>query len=80
MQWLVVILSTVFVLSLLVWYGASSERRAFNGGVCPTCKKPLRWFDTDSQGGRGYSCRDCDYTCWVSYPWVDRKYRDSYVW
>lgn len=80
MQWLVVIPTVIAVFLLVGWYAARCESRRFNGGVCPSCNKPLRWFDTDSQGGRGYTCRDCDYTCWVSCPWVDRKYRDSYVW
>lgn len=48
-----------------------SEKKNFNNGICPHCNKELRRFDTDSQGGRGYCCDDCDYYVWVSYNCVD---------
>ena len=49
---------------------ASIERRTWNRGQCK-CGSPLEYFDTDSQGGRGYVCRSCNRTVWISYPWVD---------
>ena len=46
------------------------ERKGFNNGICPHCDKELRYFDTDSQGGRGYCC-DCGYCTWISYKCID---------
>lgn len=43
------------------------EKKAYNNGYCPNCGEKLRHFDTDSQGGRGYTCKKCGYTTWVSY-------------
>lgn len=55
--------------------GISLEKKAFNNGFCPECGSRLEYFDTDSQGGRGYCCRKCNYHTWVSYDTVDKKYR-----
>jgi predicted RNA-binding Zn-ribbon protein involved in translation (DUF1610 family) len=54
----------VTVISLLVSY---SEYKNWNGGVCPNCGEKLRYFDTDSQGGEGWTCDKCNHTAWVSY-------------
>ena len=56
--------------------GARLETKGFNNGICKRCGNKLRYFDTDSQGGRGYTCDKCDYTTWVSYERVDRKFRE----
>lgn len=59
----------------IVW-AIHSEKKDFNNGICPRCGAKLVHFDTDSQGGRGYTCRQCNkYYTWVSYPSVDREYR-----
>lgn len=52
---------------LIVHFASKAEAKAWNGGICPHCGKPLRHFDDDSQGGHGWCCDDCDYTTWVSY-------------
>lgn len=49
------------------------ERKRFNKGICPKCNAKLVCFDTDSQGGRGYICRKCNYTTWVNYTHIDKK-------
>ena len=41
-------------------------------GKCPDCDAPWRYYDTDSQGGRGYTCDTCPRGVWVSYPGIDR--------
>jgi len=51
--------------------GYTLERRDWNNGYCARCCQPWRYFDTDSQGGRGYEC-GCR-TCWISYPGIDQK-------
>ncbi len=53
--------------------GITLEKKGYNGGRCPRCGKKLVYFDTDSQGGRGYTCRRCNYTTWVSYSCVDGR-------
>ena len=70
------------VIALIVFGGffaSRSESKKFNKGVCPNCGAGLvlnGWM-VDSQGGRGWTCptKDCHYTAWVSYPFVDKKYR-----
>ena len=64
------------------------ERKSFNNGKCPHCGSDLKWEDSDSQGGRLWMCpthyamKDesgkplCPgYSCWVSWPSVDKKQR-----
>lgn len=58
----------------LVATGIILEKRDFNNGFCPHCNQRLKFFDTDSQGGRGYCCPGCNYITWVSYKSVDREY------
>ncbi len=51
------------------------DRRDWNGGRCRRHLRRWRHFDTDSQGGRGYSCdRGCN--TWISWP-VDRRVRST---
>lgn len=44
------------------------EYYEYNHGVCRKCGHKLRSFDTDSQGGTGYTCDKCDNSFWISYP------------
>lgn len=55
--------------------GVLLERKDFNGGRCPHCEGELDNFDTDSQGGNGWTCRACHYYTWTSYPlrWLGGK-------
>jgi hypothetical protein len=62
---------TIIVLALIIGYFL--EKKAFNDGICPHCGKPLEYYDTDSQGGRGYICNHCDYGCWVSWKCIDKE-------
>lgn len=36
--------------------GILLEKKDYNLGICPHCKKKLLLFDTDYQGCRGYIC------------------------
>jgi hypothetical protein len=59
---------------LLVYLSIRSERKDWNGGRCDLCGGPWECFDVDSQGGRGYVCRNHEfghYGPWISWPWVD---------
>jgi predicted RNA-binding Zn-ribbon protein involved in translation (DUF1610 family) len=65
-------LIAVSVYLVLTGIGYYLESKAYNEGVCPDCGGKLRFFDTDSQNGRGYMCEKCYYTTWVSYSNIDK--------
>lgn len=62
----------VFLLIVLPFclLGSRLEGWQWHGGHCSRCGSPWRYFDTDSQGGRGYKC-GCGRCIWVSWPSVD---------
>ena len=63
----------IVVLIVIFIIGIFSEKKDYNNGICPKCNQRLHHFDTDSQGGRGYICDKCNYTTWISYPFIDKK-------
>lgn len=63
--WPVILSIIAFVIVVLT--ARHIEKKSWNNGVCPKCGGRYRLFGTDSQGGRGYSCEDCDHTIWISY-------------
>lgn len=63
------ILVIFLVLILLARY---QEKKDWNNGKC-NCGSNWEYFDTDSQGGRGYLCRKCGKFIWISYS-VDKNY------
>lgn len=64
-------MSAVIIVVLCgVLIAISRERKAWNRGVSPE-GEPWRRFDTDSQGGRGYTDFSGNY-CWISWP-IDRS-------
>lgn len=69
-----IILSVITIIYIICKIASTFEKRSFNNGICKECGNKLVHFDTDSQGGRGYTCRHCDYTIWVSYPSVDKRF------
>ena len=63
------------IMSVWAWY---SEKRDWNNGVCLQTGEYWKYFDMDSQGGRGY--RSGEYVVWISHPGIDpkdRRYRDD---
>ncbi|HND70157.1 MAG TPA: hypothetical protein PL112_25330 [Candidatus Obscuribacter sp.] len=60
---------TLVIAILLLVSGAvfarNAEKKVWNNGICAKYGEPWVHFDNDSQGGRGYKCRD--ETCWISY-------------
>ena len=62
------IFAIVLVLGLIA--AIVHERKLWNNGICAEYNEPWVHFDNDSQGGRGYKCRDRH--IWISWP-VDRK-------
>ena len=63
--WVVVVVTVLLV--CVIPLGYFSEKRHWNEGVCPECGGFFRYFDIDSQGGRGYKCPDCGSVTWVSW-------------
>lgn len=65
----------------IVYLGYRLDVYAWNGGICRICGGRMNWFDTDSQGGRGYRCENDNWEpekhphrcVWISYPRVDMK-------
>ena len=47
------------------------ESKDWNNGFCRECRTAWKYFDTDSQGGRGYKCSNKHYF-WASYK-VDKN-------
>ena len=62
-----IVIVAVGITAVIAFIASYFEYKGWNGGVCPRCGKPLRYFDTDSQGGEGWTCDGCNYTAWVSY-------------
>ena len=75
----VIILIVCSLLLVLIFsrIGVYIEKKSFNNGKCLICGYPLRNFDTDSHGGRGYICDRCHYNTWVSYHSVDKKFLEG---
>ena len=66
------IIISVLGASGIIW-GYFSEKASWNNGICTETGEPWVYFDTDSQGGRGYKSGDyC--TTWISYPGIDHNY------
>lgn len=62
----------LILISGVVW-SYCSEKKLWNNGFCYVCGTPWKYFDTNSQGGRGYCCDSCQDKIWIS--WVfDRKH------
>lgn len=65
-----------FLVVCAISIGIYLEKKEYNNGRCRQCGKVLRYFDMDSQGGRGYCCDGCGYHTWVSYKTVDKKHKE----
>ena len=49
------------------------EKKEWNGGFCTECPgSKVVYFDSTSQGCRGYRCDECQRRIWISYPGVDK--------
>lgn len=66
------ILSVFIILGLVAWW---LERKIWNNGICKVNGLPWEYFDTDSQGGKMY--RAGDYTCTISWPFIDNAQQEQ---
>lgn len=69
---------TICIVVGFIW-AIYQERKDYNNGYCPICGNRLKHFDNDSQGGRGYVCRNCHYHTWVSYWFIDKHHNSKPV-
>lgn len=70
---LIIFIALLLLFVFLIFLAIILEKRAYNKGICKYCGKPLRHFDTDSQGGRLYTCPDFCSLVSVSYNCVDKR-------
>lgn len=61
--------SILIIVSILVcaFVVRKKEKKEWNKGYCSECGNKWVYFDSDSQGGRGYHCPKCDRYIWISY-------------
>lgn len=64
------IVAVVFLAIGMPMIGTWYERKKWNGGISPYTGEKWKHFDTDSQGGRGYTDSE-ENVIWISWPWVD---------
>lgn len=65
-----IVLVAVGLFMLFYWMtktGIDNDKKEWNNGKCPLCGNQYELFDMDSQGGRGYVCRNCKKYIWISY-------------
>lgn len=62
-----ILISFIISLGVLNFLARSVEKKKFNNGICSECGGKWEHFDTDSQGGRGYRCLECNRYIWISY-------------
>lgn len=72
----VISICVVVASAIAIAVARHSEAKSFNGGKCPDCGSKLRYFDTDSQSGRGYACDKCEYITWVTFRNTDKQYTE----
>lgn len=79
MSYNLIVLSIICILAVLTGFirGLILEKRNYNNGVCPHCGTKLTNFDMGSSGARGYTCKKCNYTTWVSSNRVDKNYKNK---
>lgn len=75
-----IIFIIIFIISLFIiipLIAIKKEKELFNNSICKVCGQKLKHFDTDSQGGRGYTCPSMCYSVWISYNCVDKNKGDK---
>lgn len=63
----IIVIAIIAILILGVVGEFIWEYYEYNHGVCRKCGHKLKSFDTDSQGGTGYTCDNCGNSFWISY-------------
>ena len=63
----ILMISTFICIILIVIINRTSEKNAYNNGVCRVCGASLKCTGGDSQGGRLYECSKCNEYVWITY-------------
>lgn len=62
----IVFLIILSIVIIGIYWAYRSEKKEWNGGYCNKCWNKWVHFDTDSQGGLGWTCK-CGRYIWTSY-------------
>jgi predicted RNA-binding Zn-ribbon protein involved in translation (DUF1610 family) len=57
----------------ILFISNNQQKKKYNNGICPNCGEPLEKFKEDKNLGRGYICKKCQYTTWVTNKKIDKK-------
>lgn len=58
---------------IALFIGLGIETYQWNKGICRNCGHEFLFFDFDHTGARGYKCKNCFHTVWISYNYVDKR-------
>lgn len=65
-----IIFPIIFIILIPILYLLVADIDAWNSGICKDTGQPWVYFDTTSQGCRGYKSGEC--VLWISAPLIDR--------
>lgn len=51
-----------------------SQKKDYNNSKCPICGEHLKLRNYGKNGDRQYTCDKCNYSCWISWKFIDKKY------
>lgn len=63
----IILISVIVAYALGVIWAIRTERKNWNGGVCPKCGKELKHTNTDAHGCELWECPECGHSVCVSY-------------
>ena len=72
---MIILIILIIILIIITTIAIIIEKRNYNKGICRICGKELKFFDMDSQGGRGYICPN-GHTVWVTYLLIDKNQKE----
>jgi len=68
--WIITAFVILFIYALMRL--KALERRRWNRGKCPSCRKPWVKFSHDKDQGRGYCCESCQRFIWISFSGIEK--------
>lgn len=71
-MYLLIFFILIIFFFLIIVVGHSIEKNRWNKGKCK-CGNTWELYDEDTNGGRGYYCRQCKRYVWIVYSFVDKK-------
>ena len=74
------IIGVCFIFALLVlmiialYINIHYQKKDYNNSKCPICGEHLKLRNYGKNGNRQYTCDKCNYSCWISWKFIDKKY------